>query len=149
MCYLTYSASGRKILSLQRTRFRLFRTARKLGPEYVTISAYEEAARCLSFDVFGHESKTRHTLQIREGDAVLLASRTPTPDEKEALQSAWQGPAFLQSIMLCFPFVAVRWRRGCEPVCMCESLHVRACVPVCLCACVPVCSRVCTLGPCV
>ncbi len=58
------------MLTLQRTRFRLMRTARKIDSQYVTITAFEEAARCLSFDVFAHATKTRHTLQVR---AVLRA----------------------------------------------------------------------------
>ena len=76
------------MLSLQRTRFRLFRMARKLDSEYVTITAYEEAAKCLSFDVFSHDSKTRHTIHIKEAEGVLLAARTPTPDERAILKGA-------------------------------------------------------------
>ena len=60
----THRRSGRKVLSLQRTRFRLLRTVRKIDSEYATVTVFEEAAKCLSFDVFSHNSKTRHSLQV-------------------------------------------------------------------------------------
>ena len=91
-CYLMHvcppcSVSGRKTLILQRTRFRLFRIARKIDSEYVTITAYEEAARCIAFDVFSHTSKTRSVMRVREVDTIQLQTRSPTPDEVASLKS--------------------------------------------------------------
>ena len=79
--------SGRLLISLDRPRIRLFRVSRQLDSHFITLTAYEELARVVSFDAFLHKLKTTVSLRVPESTTIALGLATPSTEEREDLQS--------------------------------------------------------------
>ena len=79
--------SGRRVLHLQRSRVRLLRQTRKVDSAYMTITAYEEMAGQVVFEVYLPSNSRTLTFVVSESAIAALGLQTPTPTEREALNS--------------------------------------------------------------